>query len=104
MAKPFDAHLFICTNSRPPGPDGAPRASCGAHQAEELRKRVKELASKAFKNKAFRVNSSGCLGACEKGIAAVCYSDQSDSQWCLELRNDAESEKALIRALEKALP
>ncbi len=58
-------HLFICTNS----PDKEGR--CGHKGSENLKKEVKMACSQFGKE--VRINSSGCLGQCEKGIAAVLY-------------------------------
>lgn len=103
MAKTYDAHLFICTNRRDPGPDGKPRPSCAQRNAEALRDAVKAAAAKRFSGQAFRVNASGCLGACDEGIAAVCYGSSSGGRWQLSLANDAQSAEILIRTLEKSL-
>lgn len=58
--------MFICTNS--PEKQG----KCGIKNSEEMRRRLKEICKNEF-GKDVRVNSSGCLGYCEKGIAAVIY-------------------------------
>jgi predicted metal-binding protein len=90
----YKAHLFICTNS----PDRT--GKCGSKNSEELRKRLKDRCKKEFAPGALRVNSSGCLGACENGIAAVLYPQQ---EWFLNLTLDS-GEDTLIEALRKALP
>jgi (2Fe-2S) ferredoxin len=78
----FKKHLFVCTFQR----EGS--ASCypkGANQiVDELKKWVKDenLASEV------KVSRSGCLGLCEKGIAAVCY---PEGKWLSEIKvNDIE--------------
>lgn len=91
----FDAHLFICTNRKP---DGKP--SCAPKNSEALRDRVKSAASKlseAQPGRKIRVNASGCLGQCSKGIAAVCY---PKGEWLVELSDDADSQKKLLALLE----
>lgn len=80
----YKAHLFICTNS----PDRP--GKCGNADSESLRKMVKEEC-KARYGKEVRVSSSGCLGKCEQGIAAVIY---PQNKWLLELKPD-ESPKIL---------
>jgi (2Fe-2S) ferredoxin len=77
-------HLFICTYNRETG------ESCGAKGAngmvDELKKWIKEN-----KKTDVKVTRSGCLGLCEKGIAAVCY---PRAQWFEGLTpNDVESLK-----------
>lgn len=72
--------MFICTNS--PEKQG----KCGSKGAEEMRKRLKEICKKEF-GKDVRVNSSGCLGYCEQGIAAVIY---PKGHWHYELTTDDE--------------
>ena len=103
MAKDFDAHLFICTNTRTPSPDGTPRESCGAKGSDKLRESVKASAATRFKGMSFRVNSSGCLGACEEGIVSVCYSRSGGANWNTHLSNTSESAETLLRSIEEAL-
>lgn len=90
----YKTHLFICTNS----PDKP--GKCGNKNSEALRREVKE-ACKQF-GKDVRINASGCLGPCERGINAVLY---PDVKWFYELtdkdagllvdavRKDIESKK-----------
>lgn len=65
----LEAHLFICTNTKQTG------ASCGAKGSVELRDQVKDWAAKEHPEwrGRVRVNASGCLGRCARGIAAVLY-------------------------------
>lgn len=65
--KLFDYHYFICTNKRANG-----KASCADKGAESLRAEIKERARTELDCK-IRINSSGCLGFCEQGIASVLY-------------------------------
>lgn len=87
----FKAHLFICTNA--PDKEG----KCGSKGSEEMRRRLKEQCRTLY-GKDVRVNASGCLGFCERGIAAVIY---PQNHWLLDLtsQNDAE----LLDAVKKAL-
>lgn len=87
-------HLFICTNQKERG------ECCAQKNAAALRDELKswcksqpELASKV------RVNASGCLGCCEKGIAAVLY---PKGEWRLELTDSEESKTQLKQLLLKA--
>ncbi len=69
MFPTYTQHVFVCTNRRP---DGAVKGCCASKGAEELqtymKARTKEL---GIANT--RINKSGCLDACESGIAAVVY-------------------------------
>lgn len=94
MNPDFKAHLFICTNDRGPN---AKRESCAHKGSNELRDAVK-LACKNRGLQGVRINSSGCLDQCEKGIAAVVY---PKTEWMFDLKKD-EVEK-LVSAVEKAL-
>jgi (2Fe-2S) ferredoxin len=67
----FKAHLFVCTNDRGPG---AKRESCSSKGADRLRAEVKKLCAEAGLPKgSVRINGSGCLDQCEKGMVAVLY-------------------------------
>jgi (2Fe-2S) ferredoxin len=65
----YKAHVFCCTNERPPGHE---RGCCKEKGAEKLRNymkaRVKELGIEGV-----RVNVSGCLDRCEFGPTMVIY-------------------------------
>jgi len=75
----YKTHVFICTNS----PDK--QGKCGHKGSEELRKQLKEKCTELY-GKDLRVNSSGCLGYCEKGIAAVIY---PQGKWLTHLTKDS---------------
>jgi len=66
----FKKHIFICTNTRPPE---HPKGSCGQKGSEELRDKFKKRIAELGLNKIVRVNSAGCLDACEYGISFVIY-------------------------------
>ena len=65
----YKAHVFCCTNERPPGHE---RGCCKEKGAEKLsnymKSRVKELGIEGV-----RVNASGCLDRCELGPTMVIY-------------------------------
>jgi (2Fe-2S) ferredoxin len=65
----YKAHVFCCTNERPPGHE---RGCCKEKGAEKLRDymkaRVKEL-----KIDSIRINNAGCLDRCELGPTMVIY-------------------------------
>lgn len=73
---PFNLHVFVCTNTRPPGG----KESCGPQGAEALRADLKDWLKTEFaarpgltgKVKA-RLNGSACLDFCSKGIAVAVY-------------------------------
>lgn len=69
----FNKHIFVCENKRP---DGHPRGCCAEKGSINIRaiikKRIKELGI----NNKVRVNSAGCLDACEFGVSVVVYPEQ----------------------------
>ncbi len=71
--KRFEKHIFVCENVRP---QNHPRGCCSEKGSVQLRdylkKRIKELGI----NSDIRVNSSGCLDACEFGPSIVVYPEQ----------------------------
>lgn len=71
--KRFEKHVFICNNSRPAG---HPRGCCFDKGSKELLDEFKKKVAGAGLNKKIRVNLSGCLDACEQGIAVVVYPEQ----------------------------
>lgn len=106
LIKPFDLHVLVCTNTRvtpPPNPDGSPSApvkqSCGPMGAEEIRaelkgwlyNEVKSRPSLAGKVK-IRVNGSGCLDFCKKGIVIALY---PQSEFMLFVKNTPDSVQAV---------
>lgn len=90
----YDAHLFICTNTK----EG--RECCAAKGASQLRDALKTVSKDPTKGWVgrVRVNNSGCLGPCERGINAVLY---PQGQWFHNLKStDAQ---VLIDAVDAAL-
>ncbi len=70
MPPPYAKHVFICTNRRP---DGSPKGSCAEKGSEEVQLAFKkELDAQGLKG-TIRPNKSGCLDACERGVAVVVY-------------------------------
>ena len=65
----FDAHVFCCTNTRPPGHR---RGCCSEKAAERLRNYMKARAKELGLEKT-RINSAGCLDRCELGPTMVIY-------------------------------
>jgi (2Fe-2S) ferredoxin len=66
------AHIFVCTNERPPG---HPRGCCKEKNSEALVQLFKQELSKAGLNKQVRAQKAGCLDTCEFGPAIVIYPD-----------------------------
>jgi (2Fe-2S) ferredoxin len=70
MEQPYYmAHVFCCTNVRPPGHK---RGCCAEKSAEKLRDYMKARA-KELGLQATRINSAGCLDRCELGPVMVIY-------------------------------
>jgi predicted metal-binding protein len=72
----FKSHLFICTNS----PDKP--GKCGHKNSEAMRRELKERCKSESWSQNVRINSSGCLGFCERGISAVLY---PEANWFFDL-------------------
>ncbi len=77
----LNAHLFICTNHKGEG------ANCGSKNSQVLRDGLKKWAKEAHPEwkGLVRVNSSGCLGHCKRGITAVLY---PEGRWFTQLTQD----------------
>lgn len=88
----YKTHLFVCTNS----PDNPKK--CGSRGSEEMRRRVKEACSQKY-GRDVRVNASGCLGFCERGIAAVAY---PAGEWLLDLTSN--DDQKLLDLVDKTQP
>ncbi len=70
---PFERHVFVCENRRPPG---HPKGCCAEKGSEAVRAAFKaELARRGLEGKV-RANAAGCLDACENGVALVVYPEQ----------------------------
>lgn len=67
---PYERHIFICTNERPPD---APKRSC---RGTSLHARFKDALKKhGVPPDRVRANKSGCLDHCETGPTVVVYPD-----------------------------
>jgi (2Fe-2S) ferredoxin len=69
-ALPYERHVFVCTNERPPG---HARGCCAAKGSVELRDRLKALVKSRGLASRVRVNAAGCLDFCETGVSIVVY-------------------------------
>jgi (2Fe-2S) ferredoxin len=65
----FKAHVFCCTNTRPPG---HPKGCCTEKDSEKLRNYMKARA-KELGIADVRINAAGCLDRCELGPTMVIY-------------------------------
>ena len=88
----YKTHGFICTNS--PDKNG----KCGSKDCEELRRNLKDRCKEKFGKDAVRVNSSGCLGYCEHGIAAVIY---PEGKWLLD--QTKKDEDSIFEEIRKSV-
>ncbi len=78
-SKHIEKHLFICTNHRDVG------ECCANKNAEEIFKQLKEKSKQdpAWKG-IISVTRCGCLGFCDKGVAAVVYPER---KWLTEINS-----------------
>jgi (2Fe-2S) ferredoxin len=67
---PFDHHIFICCNQRPPD---HPRGCCDPQAGDALQKAFKQALAERGMNRRIRANKSGCLDQCEHGPTVVVY-------------------------------
>jgi (2Fe-2S) ferredoxin len=65
----YRAHVFVCTNVRPPGHK---RGCCAEKGAEKLRDYMK-VRAKELGLPQTRINAAGCLDRCELGPTLVIY-------------------------------
>ena len=89
-------HLFICTSCSYDDKNGKP---CAPETAAQFRSNLKTMCKKEFAKDELRVNSSGCLGQCEDGIASVLY---PHGEWNLNLRPGDETR--LLERLRELKP
>ncbi len=68
----FNKAIFICTQKRP---DGHPIPCCANRDGLALRQELREMVKSRDKEMEVKVFTSGCLGACDQGPAAVRYPD-----------------------------
>ncbi len=93
--KNFKAHVFVCTKCTSRDQSGK---KCSKTDAKSFRKRIKTLAKEIWSKKNVRVNQSGCLGHCEKGINAVIY---PQNIWLHHLKSG--DEENVIDQIEEAI-
>lgn len=89
---PLRAHVFCCTNQRPPDHK---LGSCGDKGGERLRNYMKRRA-KELGLEDVRINGAGCLGRCAEGPAMVIY---PEGVW-YTVRSEADIDEILARHLQ----
>ena len=67
---PFQRHIFVCVNERPPD---NPKGCCLAKGSQQVRDLLKDGLRARGIHKIVRANSAGCLDACETGTSVVIY-------------------------------
>ena len=92
----FRAHIFCCSNQRPPGHE---RGCCADKGAEKLRNFMKRRA-KEMGLSDIRINNAGCLDRCAYGPVMVVY---PEGVW-YSPQNEADVEEILIRHLQQGEP
>ncbi len=69
MAKP-EKHVFICTQSRPPG---HPRGSCGERGSQEVMEEFGQQFEQRELWGRFLLTGCGCVGGCDQGPTVLVY-------------------------------
>lgn len=67
---PYERHVFICMNERPPD---NPRGDCTSRGAGAVLERFKLLVDQLKLKPRIRAQKSGCLDTCELGVSVVVY-------------------------------
>jgi (2Fe-2S) ferredoxin len=75
-AVPYQKKILVCTKQ-------GEAVCCGNHQAEEVFRKLRELAKEKGVHPRFRVGQAKCLGQCEKGVNIMVF---PDGQWYSEVR------------------
>lgn len=66
----FETHVFVCLNERTP--DDL-RGCCSAKDSSKVHALLKEEIKSRGLDKKIRINKSGCLDQCSKGVTVVVY-------------------------------
>lgn len=67
---PYERHVFICLNERPPDNQ---RGDCTSKGSPDVLQRFKDLVGKMRLKPHIRAQKSGCLDTCELGVSVVVY-------------------------------
>jgi len=89
----YEKHVFVCLNSRPL----ESQTSCANKNAEEVFLTLKNKIKALHLEQKIRINRSGCLGQCEKGLVLVVYPQGIWYQNVKKENVDEIIEKSLIR-------
>ncbi len=81
MPKP-ERHVFVCTNTRPPG---NPKGSCGEKDSEALFEQLKAMVKERGLGERIIVNRANCLKHCSRGITLVVY---PENVWYAAVRTE----------------
>ncbi|MBP7252125.1 MAG: (2Fe-2S) ferredoxin domain-containing protein [Alphaproteobacteria bacterium] len=92
----FRAHVFCCSNQRPPG---HARGCCADKNAEALRNHLKRRAKELGLDDV-RINNAGCLDRCEFGPVLVVY---PQGVW-YRAETVADIEEILVQHLQNGQP
>lgn len=92
----YQAHIFCCTNERPPG---HPRGSCKGRGADPLRNYLKARVKEEGIPEA-RVNGAACMDRCELGPVLVIY---PEGAW-YTYQNEADVDEIVEQHLKKGQP
>ncbi len=68
----YKKHIFVCTNERD---NDNPKGDCSRCGGNEIRLKFVQLINQHGLKGMVRANKSGCLDACEMGVAMVIYPD-----------------------------
>jgi (2Fe-2S) ferredoxin len=79
----YECHVFVCTNKRDNG-----KESCADKGSVELRDQLKAWAKEKY-GRRVRINNSGCLDFCSKGIVTVIY---PEGEWHMNLTTNSLEE------------
>jgi len=67
---PYQRHVFVCVNQRPPDD---PRGCCSAKGSEQVREAFKVGLMSRGLSRIVRANAAGCLDTCALGTSVVIY-------------------------------
>lgn len=66
----YKYHVFVCANRRPPG---HPKGSCAERGCNDVLMALSEAVEENELWEAVKVNSTNCLGPCDRGPSMVVY-------------------------------
>lgn len=93
----FQYHVFVCENQRPLED---PKGCCASKGGSEVLARLRELVKGAGLNSKIRINSSGCMANCARGVTVVVY---PDDVWYSAVRTE-DADEILEQHLIRGIP